>query len=214
MAKEWFRRSTWTEQDREEFNARLKRSRGDFHKAQYLRIQAVHLAEAGLHAAAIELLDRLLVEFPGDSTQLATAHLQKAKALASLAKSDEVVEEFRAAVQAERDKPNIKTRASTHYAWFVLEHQRANLYDEALQLLTEFRDTQDPTFPVILYAYFAAMAVLTAHKGDTERARDFARRAILEAERTDSGFRHHRKLGLVGAQPAWMEAKLRELAGS
>ena len=45
MAEEWFRRKTWTQEDREAFFARLKRSRGLFHKAQYLRVQAYELAE-------------------------------------------------------------------------------------------------------------------------------------------------------------------------
>jgi hypothetical protein len=33
---EWFRRTTWTDRDRDEFNARLSRSRGIGNKAQYL----------------------------------------------------------------------------------------------------------------------------------------------------------------------------------
>ena len=61
---DWFRRTAWSDADREDFNARLKRSRGEGNKAQYLRIQAVYLAEAGHHHNAIELLDRLFAEFP------------------------------------------------------------------------------------------------------------------------------------------------------
>ncbi len=80
---EWFRRSTWTDHDRDEFNARLKRCRGAGSKAQYLRIQACHLAEAGLHANAIELLDCLIMELP-ERMELANAHLQKAKSLVVL----------------------------------------------------------------------------------------------------------------------------------
>jgi hypothetical protein len=47
---EWFRRTTWTPEDEASFRARLKRSRGSFHKAQYLRIQAEHLQEVGTGA--------------------------------------------------------------------------------------------------------------------------------------------------------------------
>jgi hypothetical protein len=36
---EWFRRDTWTDIDRDDFIARLKRARGAGNKAQYLRIQ-------------------------------------------------------------------------------------------------------------------------------------------------------------------------------
>src|SRR5690349_9374034 len=80
---EWFRRTTWSDADRVDFSARLKRSRGAGNKAQYLRIQAGHLADVGHHAAAIELLDQLLAEFP-ERVELAQAHAQKAKSLADL----------------------------------------------------------------------------------------------------------------------------------
>jgi hypothetical protein len=43
MADDWYRRKTWTAEDREEFFTRLRRSRGAFHKAQYARIQAFEL---------------------------------------------------------------------------------------------------------------------------------------------------------------------------
>ena len=99
---EWYRRSTWTEQDREEFTARLNRSRGAFYKAQYLRIQAAHLAEAGLHAAAIELLDLLLLKFP-EKNDLPFAHRQKAIALGRLRQTESAIEEFRAALAAQRE---------------------------------------------------------------------------------------------------------------
>lgn len=89
---DWFRRSSWTARDREEFDARLQRSRGPANKAQYLRIQALHLAEAGLHTAAIDLLDKLLREFPC-RTELASAHQQRAESLAKLRQPDAAFDE-------------------------------------------------------------------------------------------------------------------------
>ena len=64
---DWYRRTTWTDTDRSEFHARLKRSSGDFHKAQYLRIQAHYLANANLTQGAVELLDQLIADFPDPS---------------------------------------------------------------------------------------------------------------------------------------------------
>jgi len=43
--EEWFRNTTWNKDIDAEFEARLKRSRGSFHKAQYLRIQAGYLLD-------------------------------------------------------------------------------------------------------------------------------------------------------------------------
>jgi tetratricopeptide (TPR) repeat protein len=117
---EWFRRSTWSDADREDFNARLKRSRGDGNKAQYLRIQAGHLADAGHHAVAIELLDRLFAEFP-QRIELAQAHSQKAESLAQLGQTEAAVKEYRAALQTERDFPNVQTNAWLDFGWLIVE---------------------------------------------------------------------------------------------
>ena len=62
MNDDWFRRKTWTPKDREEFFARLRRSRGAFHKAQYARIQAYELLitrRREAYTAGLELLDMI-----------------------------------------------------------------------------------------------------------------------------------------------------------
>src|SRR5262245_61553605 len=130
---EWFRRSTWTDQDREEFNARLARSRGSSNKSQYLRIQASHLADAGLHADAIELLDRLLTDYP-EKIEIASAHLQKANSLRILGQTGLAIDEYRAALHAERGFPNVKTGTWLDFGWFVVENQRTDLYGEVLEI--------------------------------------------------------------------------------
>ena len=147
---EWFRRSTWTDADREEFNARLKRSRGASSKAQYLRIQALHLAEAGHHEGAIELLDRLLTQFP-DSIEIAQAHAQKADSLAELGQTEAAIEEYRTALQRQRDFPNVRTNAWLVFEWFVVEKQLTRLYGEVARVLEEFRDEGGLRLPAIEY---------------------------------------------------------------
>jgi len=210
---EWFRRSTWTDQDRQEFNARLARSRASSSKSQYLRIQASHLADAGLHAAAIELLDRLLADYP-EKIEIASAHLQKANSLRILGQTGLVIDEFRAALHAERDFPNVKTGTWLDFGWFVVEHQRADLYDEVLEIFKEFRDESDLKFPATEYRYWGVQAVIAAAQANPVAAREFAQRALGEASKTHSGLRYHANLGLVGSQPAWLEKKLQALAGS
>ena len=44
---DWFRRSTWTVTDQQEFRESLNRCRSESGRAQYLRIQAVHLETRG-----------------------------------------------------------------------------------------------------------------------------------------------------------------------
>src|SRR5262245_4018263 len=85
MGDTWYRRTSWSDLDRRAFFDRLARSRTRGNKAQYLRIQAVHLEETGRPAlvrAALELLDMVVREWPEPSEvaqayhQQATCHLQ------------------------------------------------------------------------------------------------------------------------------------------
>ena len=158
---EWFRRTTWSDADRENFNAHLKRCRTAGNKAQYLRIQACHLAEAGRHAEAIELLDRLFAEFP-ERFELAQSHAQKADALAALGQVAAAIEEYRAALQAERDFPQVRTNAWLDFGWLVVERELTDLYEEAARTLQEFGDVGGIMFPNTGYAYCAIQALLLA----------------------------------------------------
>lgn len=114
---DWYRRTTWSQHDREEFQARLERSQGSSSKAQYLRIQAWHLAEAGHFNFAIELLDQMLTEY-ADPMQLAMAHLQKADCWVKLGQDEAVVVEYCAALQSERELPNVQTFAYLDFGCF------------------------------------------------------------------------------------------------
>ena len=193
---EWFRRETWTNTDREDFNARLNRSRGAGNKAQYLRIQAHHLASVGRHHEALELLGRLLDEFP-ERIQLAQAHAQRAESLARLDRTDDAVGAYREALQAERRFPHVRTGAWLDFGWFVVGRNLEAHYDEVSNVLAEFGELDVQIFPVRLYRYAAIRAFLADARGEREAARRFARQAMEEASKTHSGLRYHASLGLV-----------------
>ena len=210
--REWFRRTTWTDDDREDFDAHLKRS-SDSNKAQYLRIQAYHLGEVGNQEGAIELLDRLFAEFP-DKAQLAQAHEQKGISLSRLGRIEAAIEEFRAALQAERDFPNVATSAWINFGWLVVEKQLTDLYDEVSRVLQEFRDESGLKFPATEYRYATVQALLADAKGDHVVASGFAKLALAEAGKLHSGLKYHSGLGLVGSERTVFEKRLRVLAGS
>ena len=210
---EWFRRTTWSDADREEFNARLKRSRGAGNKAQYLRLQALHLGKAGHHPGAIELLDRMLAEFP-EKIQLAQAHSQKAASLAKMGQVEAAIEAYRASLQAERDFPNVRTNAWLDFGWLVLKMQLTPLYDEVAKVLGEFRDERGLKFPAIEFRYATIQALLADARSEKQRAREFAQQALAEAAKDHSGLRYHPTVGLVGSESSVFAGRLRTLAGS
>jgi len=196
---DWHRRTTWTERDAEEFQARLKRSRGDFSKAQSLRIQAYHLAEVGNHEAALALLDQQLRDYPGESVATPRSLLQRAESLAALDRPDEAIAGYRDALKAREEFPNILTGVELSFAWFIMVRKLAPLYDEALRLLQD-RELHPGAlmFPAERFRLAAIRAVIAWERGEVEVSRRFADLARQEAAREHSGLRYHPDLGLVG----------------
>jgi tetratricopeptide (TPR) repeat protein len=155
----------------------------------------------------------MFAEYP-ERIQLAQAHAQKADSLAKLGQTEGAISEYRAALEAERDFPNVRTQAWLDFGWFVLEKQLADFYDEASQVLQEFRDEAGLKFPAIEYRYSAIQALLAAAHGEKAMAREFAKQALAEAAKDNSGLRYHPKVGLVGTERGTFENRLRTLAGS
>lgn len=206
---DWYRRTSWTEADRSEFHQRLKRSRGSYHKAQYVRIQASYLADAGHIDPAIELLDQLFAEFPHES-QLAQAHLQKARCFLQQSRIDEAIDEFRATLEAEKQYPNCRTQVWLEFPWFVVTRAMSDLYAEALEFL-KWGDYR-ALFPVDEYRLATIQAFMGEENGQSDLARDFAKTALTAAAKERSGFRYHAKLGLVPEQDAKIKRRLETLA--
>jgi hypothetical protein len=96
----------------------------------------------------------------------------------------------------------------------VLERQLTKLYDEVSRVLEEFREESGFTFPSTEYCYSAIQALLADARGDTERAREFAKQALPEAVKNHSGLRYHPTVGLVTSERKTFESRLKALASS
>jgi tetratricopeptide (TPR) repeat protein len=209
--KDWFRRSTWTASDRAEFEARLARARVSG-RAQYLRIQAVHLEETGrddLLPPAVELLQRVVSTFP-ESIDVAPAHHLLGRCHERMGDTLLAVEAYRAAVQAERMRPGVRTDALLDFALLVAERKLTSLYSEADEVLGE-RAEDVPPFPIQRFKFHAAQALL-ADGRDPGVATQQAVLALQAAQATHSGFRYHQDLGLVGETHANLRQRLEVLA--
>lgn len=137
---DWFRRTTWSPADEAEFLARVKRSRTEFHRAQYLRIQAWHLAESGdptLLVPAVKLLDLLITEHP-DRSQLSLAHHQRATCLVDMGEVAEALNGFRSALAARSAYPGVESDAHLDFGEVVCALKRTDLFAEVAAALDEF----------------------------------------------------------------------------
>lgn len=192
--------------------SRLRRSRSSFHKAQYLRIQAWHLEQVAQPielAAAIALLDMLIHDYP-DASQLAQARQQRARCFAVTGRTAEALEEYRAALDAERAFPHLIIHAYIEFGELVLASGRRDLLEEALSILAP---RPKESFPVARYRRCAVAALLNEELGCLSYARVHAIAALSAAAMTESPFRYHRHLGLVRELDASIQARLWRLAG-
>jgi tetratricopeptide (TPR) repeat protein len=198
---DWYRRTTWTANDQRQFRERLARCRSDGNRAQYLRIQALYLEEAGLIEAALGLLTELLRDHR-DSRDVAQAHLQLAGCHEKRGRIAEALTELRRALAAEARQPNGQIGAWLEFGRIAVEHALVDLYDEFLNLVVAREDRPGGLacwvmFPDHEYLLNACLAVIYASRGEGPRAREHARGALVAADRKHSGFRYHPRVGLV-----------------
>lgn len=206
---EWFRRTTWATADREAFFARLARSRTPYNKAQYLRIQAYTLVQAGLQDSALQLLDLLVSEYPEES-QLALAHEHRGKIFAARGEVPAAIQAFAAGSEAERKYPNVRTRCSLMLALLVVEEGIVERYRDAAAAVDSYV-SKNPEFllPVDAYHVNVVHAALAKQERRDSAAKRFAEHAIAASEAQAGPFRRHPKIGLVESAISKLHSRLR-----
>lgn len=214
-AVDWYRQPMWTDEARTEFWRRWERAR-KASRAQYLRIQAIHLIQTGTEfelCEAIVLLDKLLDEFGDSRTEIGPAWRARGDALLALNELDAAIASYRRAIEYELHMPYVLTGTRLELLYIVALHQQRHLYQLALQLFeARSKSEKDAMFPILTFKEQAALAFILADTGDAESARDCARRALQHASSASSRFPRHRRLGLVGDLPEDIHARLTAIA--
>lgn len=207
---DWFRREQWTPTIAAEFERRLSRARR--RRGEYLAIQALTLAateKPEVALPAVELARRQL-QLDADGIRAAQMHATIARAFTTTGDLDAATDAYRQAVERERSRPNVRGYHYLDYAWFAATRGLSDLYDEVLEAMQRNRSDRDLLFPLNRFRYFGALAMISAHHGDAEHARQMARNALAAAAATvgPSG----QALGLVPASASVEHERLSALA--
>jgi tetratricopeptide (TPR) repeat protein len=206
MSADWFRNTTWDDAIECAFDEKLRRAR---RKEQYLRIQACTLARSHPEVA-LKLLDRYFEL--NDDFDHAQAHVDRATALLTLGRIDEALEAYEAALAREAVFPNLKTQAYLDLPYVIAARSIRAWYGRAIELLRLHESRL--MFPVDHFRWHAAYALIASATGEPEPAREHAGRALEAANRDNSGFRHHRSVGLVTPEYVDVVKKLEALCAA
>ena len=114
--EDWYRRTTWSQDDQREFFDRLKRSRETSQKAQYIRIQAVYLQTSGLYTDALQLLSILHRDYPGEESQATAALMQTAECLWAIDDRPGALQAYQQALAAQRHHPGMISLVALSFA--------------------------------------------------------------------------------------------------
>jgi tetratricopeptide (TPR) repeat protein len=142
--EDWYRRETWTQDDQDAFWKRLHRSREPFHRAQYLRIQAVFLERAGILDPAVLLLEKALLE-ESDGAETAQIHHQIVSCREKQRRFSDAFDHLRLALAAEARWPNWQTGAALTFGRIAVDNGVLSLYDEVLAVLTAYAERKPPS---------------------------------------------------------------------
>ena len=206
--QEWFRKTTWTKDDQDDFFAHLKRSRKSS-REQYLKIQAHYLLDSGSFSeAALELVNLAIAQYP-ESIFLAELYEQKAKCLDTLGLLSQAEQNFQLAFAKMRQFPNVKPTTHITFGLFVVKHKIARLYSETIKALDEF--TGRLVFPADEYYYFGIKAVINNRQGNRTGAKSDATKAIEASTKRFSGFSRHPMVALITEPDQVLHKELMEI---
>lgn len=214
MATDWYRCESWTNAEEQQFFAKLGRARKDG-RAQYLRIQAVHLVETGdlrLLEVAESLLNMILNDYPDNRLEKSPALTMLGGIYRTRGDNERALDYLKQALDFEKEFPNVIWGAALSFAEIVVEEGRSELYDEVEEILIAEIEKGGFLFPSQRYTSSSVLSVIYASKGDQEKARIHADIAESNAKATTNTLWNPRKrdLGLVEARKGWLDRKVQE----
>jgi len=207
---EWYRRTTWTKVDEEEFFAKLKRARQGS-RPQYLMIQASTLTgttDPVLLDAAEFLILKLLADYPDNKFERSSSLGLLGDIYRYRQQYDTAISYYKNAIDFEKEYPQVQTGVFLEFAELVVKLDKREYFDFVEQTLSEKQE--EYPFPLYKYKIFSLLAIINKIRGNTEVADRFAERADEYAAAKTSGFRYHPSVGIVTERDPDLDERMKK----
>jgi tetratricopeptide (TPR) repeat protein len=202
--EDWYRNTTWDSNIETDFETRLKRSRGAFHKAQYLRIQASYLLDSSdikVQFVGVRQMERLISDFPTEEFSVILGQEQLGDYYLKVGDFDKAENYFRIVAdhyETKKSRSGTSAIAVLKLAETILLANWTNKFDEAYNICKNF-PIKEITFNNDKFYYAVLVAQLCDRLNKKEEAKDYAEPAIEFSKITEPQFNRHKTVGLVKA---------------
>ena len=203
--EDWYRNKTWNAEIEEAFEAKLKRSRGAYNKAQYLRIQASNLLASEsekTQSAGVALMERMINEYPTEKSstifgheQLGDFYFRKSDYESALHYYDFVNSCYK---EDKKNRNNTSWIADLKLVDVVLQSNLQDRFDEIYEICKNYQ-IEDINLNDNKFYYYELSALVCSKLGKQDEAKAFAKEALEIAKITEPQFRYHTKVGIVNA---------------
>jgi len=126
--------------------------------------------------------------------------------------NERALDYFKQALNFEKEFPNVIWGASLSFAEIIVEEDRTEWYDEVEEILLAEIEKGGLIFPAQWYTIASALSVISASKGDREKARYYADIAERNATANSNTLWNPKKrsLGLVEERNDVLDRKVQE----
>lgn len=202
---DWYRKTTWTREDEEDFFQRLGRAR-EYNRAQYLRIQAITFIETqqeNLLKVAEMLLNKILKDYPENKLDRGLSFYALGDIYKFHKHFTKAIDYYKQALDFEKIFPNVITKAYLNYSELIIKTGQINLYNTVEDILKS--KLSDLAFPIEKYKVYSFLSIINKQNENLEQAKKYAILAEQSANEETSGFRYHKYLGVVEERDNWLD---------
>lgn len=182
-ADDWYRNKNWEDTVEDEFEARLKRSRGEFNKAQYLRIQASLLLDSSNknnQLVGLRLMNRMITDFPSEEFSVIFGIEQLGDYSFKTSVYDKAEHYFRIVTDHYKNKNSrsgTSAKADLKLAKTILNSSQSSKFNEAYKLCKDY-PLDELTFNYDKFYYADLLAQLCDKLNKTDEAKKYAKIAL------------------------------------